>query len=320
MAALTNAQLADFQRDGYLAVENLLDLERDVQPVVDEYRALLDELCRAWVAEGRLEQTFSDLPFEQRLVEIYRSGCQYAQPLDISLPGGEITEQTPIHNGQAVFDLMRSPRLLDAIESIIGPEIYSNPIQHVRIKPPRNVIDHDDRDNSMLAKTEWHQDQGVTMPEADATNMVTAWVAITDATLHNGCLHVIPRSHLGEMVPHCPGLQLSIPEGYVEPECAVPVPVRRGGVVFFHPLSKHGSRENHSNVFRWSFDLRYNRIGEPTGRSFFPGFVARSRANPDAELHDVQTWARSWRKARRDLAAIGSVTLHRWDGNAPLCA
>ena len=38
--------------------------------------------------------------------------------------------------GPAVFDVLTAPPLLDAVESIIGPEIYSNPTQHVRLKPP----------------------------------------------------------------------------------------------------------------------------------------------------------------------------------------
>lgn len=317
---LSQSQLSQFEEEGFLVVENLLDRKLDVEPVVAEYDALLDELCGGWVAQGRLEGTFAELPFEQRLVKVYQAGCQYTQPLDISLPGGEIRADTPIHLGPAVFGLMRSARLLDAVESFIGPEIYSNPIQHVRIKPPLKVVDEGDHANSLLAKTAWHQDQGVTMPEADETNMITAWVAITEATAENGCLQVIPGSHRGEMVTHCPGKQTEIPDHLVDEELARPVPVRGGGVIFFHPRTKHGSLNNLSDSFRWSFDLRYNPIGQPTGRAFFPGFVARSRAHPESELRNVKAWADSWYSARELLAIDGSVTLHRWDANAPVCA
>ena len=317
---LTQEQLNSFDREGYLVVEDLLDLTRDIEPVAAEYEALLTTLCRRWVDEGRLSDAFEHLPFEQRLVEVYRAGCTYTQPLDISLPGGAIAPDTPIHLGPAVFDLLRSPRLLDAVESFIGGEIYSNPIQHVRIKPPLSLIEESDHGNSMLSATWWHQDQGVALPEADQTNMITVWVAIADATRENGCLQVLPGSHTGEMVPHCPGAQLGIPESLIDTEDAVPAPARKGGVVFFHPLCKHGSRENHSDVFRWSFDLRYNRIGEATGRPAFPGFVARSRRDPSTELHDRAAWTQSWFEARARLAEAGSVTLHRWDGDAQACA
>lgn len=42
-------------------------------------------------------------------------------------------------------------------------------------------------------------------------------------------------------------------------------------------------------------DLRYNPIGQHSGREAFPGFVARSRANPDSELDDPKVWASIWR-------------------------
>ena len=317
---LSQAQLSQFDEDGFLVAEDLLDQELDVAPVVAEYEALLDDLCAGWVDEGRLEGTFAALPFEQRIVNVYQAGLQYTQPLDIALPDGEIRADTPIHLGPAVFDLMRSPRLLDAMESFIGAEIYSNPIQDVRIKPPLSLVDAADHANSMLAKTFWHQDQGVTMPEADETNMITAWVAITDATAENGCLQVIPGSHRGEMVTHCPGKQTGIPDHLIDEDLARPVPVRGGGVIFFHPYTKHASLNNLSDSFRWSFDLRYNPIGEPAGRPFFPRFVARSQAYPESELRDVRAWAASWYAARRSLAIDGSVTLHRWDADAPVCA
>ena len=46
------------------------------------------------------------------------------------------------------------------------------------------------------------------------------------------------------------------------------------------------SYSNHSDNVRISFDLRYNPIGQPTGRGYFPGFVARSRPIIDAERPD----------------------------------
>ena len=134
---LTREQIEQFHEDGYLAVDRLLDYELDIQPVIEEYQQLLDDLCER-VGGGRAPrvQTYRDLPFEERLVEVYRAGCEYYQAFDIALPNGNIKPDTPIHLGPAVFNLLRSPRLLSAVESLIGGEIYSNPIQHVRIKPP----------------------------------------------------------------------------------------------------------------------------------------------------------------------------------------
>ncbi|MDE2637121.1 MAG: phytanoyl-CoA dioxygenase family protein [Chloroflexota bacterium] len=318
---LTSEQIERFHEDGYLAVDRLLDYELDIKPVIDEYQRLLDDLCEQWVAEGRLDEPYSDLPFEKRLVEVYRAGCDYYQAFDIALPNGNIRADTPIHCGPAVFDLLRSPRLLSAVESLIGGEIYSNPIQHVRIKPPARVIEKEDVDNALVGATRWHQDNGVALPEADETKMLTCWVAVSEATPENGCLQVAPKSHRKGIALHCTiSNQLGIPDALIEQEQARPVPLKPGGVLFFHPMCKHGSLENQSDAFRWSFDLRYNPIGQATGRPHFPGFVAQSRLDPESTLDDYREWERLWHEARAQLADVAEIKSNRWDNEDPLCA
>ena len=81
--------------------------------------------------------------------------------------------------------------VLDVVQELIGPEITSNPIQHVRLKPPATTLGGDEARAHIMA-TDWHQDRAVAHAEGDATQMVTVWLAVTDATLENGCLQVIP--------------------------------------------------------------------------------------------------------------------------------
>lgn len=317
---LTQQQIEQFSEEGYLAVDRLLDYELDIKPVVKEYQQLLDDLCKQWVADALLKHSYADLPFEKRLVEVYKAGCDYTQAMDIALPNSDIRVDTPIHLGPAVFNLLTSPRLLAAVESLIGEEIYSNPIQHVRIKPPASSIDPKDVSSSRLSKTLWHQDNGVALPEADDTQMLTCWIAVTEATLHNGCLQVVPGSHKAGIELHCAGDQVGIPEKLIEQELVEPVPLNPGGVLFFHPMCKHSSLDNNSDAFRWSFDLRYNPIGQPTGRPHFPGFVAQSRKHPGQVLTDHKEWAQLWFDARERLAEETEIKVHRWGGDDPLCA
>ena len=97
--------------------------------------------------------------------------------------------------------------------------------------------------------------------------------------------------------------------------------MKRGDVLFLHRRTCHGSLPNISNKVRWSFDLRYNPIGQETGRKAFPGFVARSRANPESELCDAKQWASSWEEAQRKIVAENKETFfNRWDENAEVCA
>ena len=128
-------------------------------------------------------------------------------------------------------------------------------------------------------------------------------------------------SHREGVALHCTTTdQVGIPEKLIEQQKAVPIPLQPGGVLFFHPMCKHASLDNRSDAFRWSFDLRYNPIGQPTGRPHFPGFIAQSRANPESVLNDAEEWAQLWYAARKRLAQVNGIKVHRWDSLDPLCA
>lgn len=316
---LTTAQLTEFEENGYLVIEDVLHSELVLKPILREYAEILDGLYDDWFARGEVRKDPRGLSFDEKLLEAYRAGCDWFQPMDISLPGDEIHDDTPMHFGPAVFSLLTDKRLLDVVEDLIGPEITSNPIQHVRIKPPATDL-RDDEIRAHVTSTDWHQDRGVTHEEADQTTMVTVWCAISDASIENGCLQVIPRSHTSEMLPHCPKVQTAIADGFVDEKCAVPLPVRSGGIVLLHPLTPHASLVNNTDGFRWSFDIRYNRTGEPTGRAHFPDFIARSRSNPSTELKDWRVWKSMWEEARADLAVRPHIPIHRWTSDSPACA
>ena len=312
---LSQAQVDHFSDHGYLVVE---DVVTDALPAVrQEYEALLDQLWRGWVAEGRVADTDA---FEDRIIAAYKAGCEYFQPMDISLPTGEIEPDVPMHTGPAVFQMMRHPQLLDLVEDLIGPEITSNPIQHVRIKPPAGDM-RDDETRGHITKTLWHQDRGVTQEVADETRMITVWIAVNDATEENGCLQVLEGSHSrDDLLPHCPLPQVGIPDEFIDTRLVKPLPVKAGGVVIFHPMTAHNSLENNTNGIRWSFDLRYNTTGQPTGRAQFPDWIARSRKDPLSELRDPAEWAQRWDAARAALSKQAVTEFYRWDQDAPYCA
>ncbi|AZQ67028.1 phytanoyl-CoA dioxygenase [Silicimonas algicola] len=306
---LTDDQLRFFETQGYLVVENVLG-DDVLAPVRAEYDALLDRMMDGWgmAREG---------DFAEKVVSAYEAGHDWFQPMDISLPGDRIEADTPMHIGPAVFDMITAPALLDMVEDLIGPELTSNPIQHVRIKPPeRKLLTGEIR--AHVGGTDWHQDRAVALEEADQTRMVTVWLAVTDATVENGCLQVVPGR--ADLLPHCPQRQTSIAKGFVDTDLAVPLPVKAGGAVIFHPMTPHASLANVSDSIRWSFDLRYNVTGDPTGRGHFPEFVARSRQTPASELRDWREWKRMWDDARARLAAAPHIDLHRWSADAPVCA
>ena len=306
---LSSDQKRRFETEGYLVVENVLD-QSLLDSVRREYATLLEGLMRGWGREPTGD-------FATDLVTAYRDGLDWFQPMDISLPGDRIAADTPFHFGPAVFDMVTAPRLLDMVEDLIGPEITSNPIQHVRIKPPERHL-RSGEIRAHIGGTDWHQDRAVALEEADETTMVTVWLAVTDATVENGCLQVVPSET--ELLPHCPQRQTAIAKDYLDTSRAVPLPVGSGGAVIFHPMTPHASLPNLSDGIRWSFDLRYNVTGQPTGRAHFPDFVARSRAHPETELRDWRAWQRMWEDARARLSKSPHIDIHRWSADAPVCA
>ncbi|MBX2881991.1 MAG: phytanoyl-CoA dioxygenase family protein [Granulosicoccus sp.] len=318
-SGLTEEQLQHFDHCGFVIIEDLLDQEDLLQSIRREYADVLNQWCDQWVQQQLLSQAILKKSFEEQLIAVYRSGLDYCQPLDISLPPGKVFSDTPFHAGPAVFELLVYEPLLACVESVLGSELTSNPIQHVRIKPPEQFV-ADDEVRSFITSTEWHQDRATALSEADNTEMVTVWAAITDATEQNGCLQVIPGSHRKLLNPHCPLPQLGIPDKLIESDQALPLPVRSGSVILFHPLTIHGSLPNKTSSIRWSFDLRFHKTGQPSGRPMFPSFIARSRMHPANELRDASQWKQMWLDARDSLSAQEPVEIHRWRADASICA
>ena len=112
--------------------------------------------------------------------------------------------------------------MLDIVEQLIGPEITSNPIQHVRLKPPVPDL-HATEVRPYIARTDWHQDRGGALSDADDTAMVTVWMAASDATKANDCLQVIPRTTETGLLPHCGKSQIAIADNFLDETQAIPL-------------------------------------------------------------------------------------------------
>lgn len=315
---LNSDQIKKFETEGYLVVPDLMPTNICEQ-VNTEYTDLLNSLYEGWFAEGLVQTLGGELDFWGKLLSAYQAGCDYFQPMDISLPGDRIIADTPFHIGPAVFNMLTAVPLLDVVEQLIGPELTSNPIQHVRLKPPSVKLDLAEA-RAHITATDWHQDRAVALEDADQTDMVTVWLAMTDATVENGCLQVQPQTSGQTILPHCARTQTGIADGFLNESSAVPLPVKAGGAVLFHPLTPHASLTNITDGFRWSFDIRFNATGQPTGRSHFPDFVVRSRAHPETELSDWRVCKAQWEEARARLAAVPHIDIHRWSADTPYCA
>lgn len=124
--------------------------------------------------------------------------------------------------------------------------------------------------------TGWHQDF-LAWPVIEPADLVSAWIALDDADVENGCMRMVPGSHRWGAV--APGTEQNgqfspiydpelIPEGVdVRPE---PMPVRKGYVGFHHCMTWHGSPHNRSERKRRAFAIHYmpgHTIYAPRGRN-----------------------------------------------------
>ncbi len=320
---LSAEQLAHFDEYGYVIVRDVFSSEEDIDPVIEEYKTVLDNLARELFEAEEISSLYEELPFSERLIAIYQeSGKVHAQYFDFSLPQGNVQPDTPFWAGPSVFRMLTNESLLDSVESILGSEIYSNPVQHVRLKPPERLTPvNEETGRVMLGKTPVHQDHGVVREEADETQMLTVWFSLMDVNVENGCLCVWPGSHKRGLIDHCPtNIGLAVPGKLLDGK-AVPMIMKKGDALLMHKQTLHASYSNNSDSIRWSFDLRYNPVGQPTGRPAFPGFVARSRKYPETVLREPASWEKLWRDTRDYMATIeDGGAFNRWTKDNPVCA
>jgi len=123
----------------------------------------------------------------------------------------------------------------------------------------------------------WHQDNGYTFVEPQ--DYLTCWIAITDATLDNGCISIMPGAHRDGTLRH-----RDTPIGFEcwgDHDTAVDVPVPAGSVVVFSSLSPHATRVNTADHVRKAYIIQYCHDGAVGFTPRHDG--SRSRPQPQDE-------------------------------------
>ena len=146
--------------------------------------------------------------------------------------------------------LVHHPKILDAVEDIIGPNILC---YHATlwVKPAKS--------NSFVR---WHQDG--TYFFLDPAKHVTAWVALTVADEDAGCMQVIPASHKNDFFDHNDDADPNnmIPRGQglaidVDTEASVSMPLQPGQMSLHHTKLFHASFNNRRDTRRIGFGISY---------------------------------------------------------------
>jgi ectoine hydroxylase-related dioxygenase (phytanoyl-CoA dioxygenase family) len=111
----------------------------------------------------------------------------------------------------------------------------------------------------------WHQDSYY-FPFDPPRPIVGVWLAVTRATLENGCLHVIPGSQREPIHEHVPDQRPGANLGYVEivdhdMAAATPVLMEPGDLLLFDSHVMHRSTDNESAGVRAAMVFHYCRGG-----------------------------------------------------------
>ena len=106
----------------------------------------------------------------------------------------------------------------------------------------------------------WHQDYSY-WTRTVAMQHLTCWTGLDDATVSNGCLHYIPKSHewglldAPALAGDMDGLMNTLSPDQKAAFNPVPIELEKGYATFHHPLMVHGSYENKSDMSRRAFVL-----------------------------------------------------------------
>ncbi|MFC3077757.1 phytanoyl-CoA dioxygenase family protein [Phenylobacterium terrae] len=144
------------------------------------------------------------------------------------------------------------PALVDAVEEILGPDLDCFQSQFIFKNPG-------------VVGQPWHQDSHYF--KFDKQPQVGVWLALSRATLENGCLWVTPGSHRAMRIfEHVPDRRPEALQGYLEivdqdTSRRIPVLMEPGDVLFFHSYLMHMSTDNVADDRRSAMVYHYGRAG-----------------------------------------------------------
>jgi ectoine hydroxylase-related dioxygenase (phytanoyl-CoA dioxygenase family) len=210
---IDDSAVASYRENGYLVVPDMFD-----RATVDACLAEGTRICRGEFGplEGLLPSSAEQTDEEVMSAYVTCASAHKIAPLF----------------GAMIADA----RIASVVERIVGPNVKGLHSQF--------FIKH-----AGMPGNAWHQDEAF-VPTRDRS-LCTAWIALDEATIANGCLRFLPGSQkAGVIYPrrrhNDPTLDREeIAYGFPEPEeRAVAIELAPGSVVFFNGYLVHGSYQN----------------------------------------------------------------------------
>jgi hypothetical protein len=224
---LTPEQVAEFRRQGFLAIETPLISETELAWCRNILMSMLER------GEGRSEGRNLDL--------IAREGGE-----DTVLP----TVLQPSLYAKELRKLSYRKTALEIARQLLGPQAAFAG-DHTIFKPVHKG-----------GATPWHQDEAFREP-GFAYDEISIWIALTESTVENGAMQYIPGSHRLGVLPHRlqgGSKEANTIECYAgfNPETAAVRPIKAGAMIIHDGRTVHGAAANRTNTPRLAYILQYS--------------------------------------------------------------
>lgn len=227
-----DADIARFSVEGYIAVRDVLQS--------GEVNDVLDGLSRVLTSPGH-----SDIQYESWAAELVDTTTGADRMDLVRRCMGFVNEDPRLHA------LATDERILSVVRRLAGSEDLAMFQDMALLKPPGGG-----------REKPWHQDNAFFDYEP-GTPIVGVWIALDPATPENGCMHVIPGSHVEGPVVHFKRRDWQLCDDEVDVARDTVVPLPPGGVLFFHGLLQHGTPANRTATRRRAVQLHYLPAGTP---------------------------------------------------------
>jgi ectoine hydroxylase-related dioxygenase (phytanoyl-CoA dioxygenase family) len=220
-------------------------------------RGLVSQATVSEIEREVVERIRSDPPERHPGERAYFSGENYViyperapSPSAVN-PEDRISKVFNCHTEGETRRTAESVAIVDPVADLLGPDIDCFQTQFIFKNP--GVIGQP-----------WHQDSyyfNFTLQP-----QIGVWLALTRATLENGCLWVLPGSHRGPIHEHVPDRRPQASRGYLEIVdqefgARQPVLMEAGDVLFFHSFLMHMSTDNVADYRRSAMVYHYGRMG-----------------------------------------------------------
>ena len=235
LSTIVQVDVARYQQEGYLTTTAVV-----TDASLAQLRAESDRLVRLCASESQRYARRIEWEVDH-LAEEEKRGMEKV-----------IRKLEPVSDLSPLFrELAYSPEITRPVSAIFGEpvELFEDKLN---LKLPGG------------SPYPWHQDW-VCCWRAHTDQLVTCFIYLDDADASNGCLQVVPGSHLGKpILPFRAGSHFEVDPAYVDRDRIVPAPLKAGEMIFFDPYLLHYSDLNRSRTPRRAIIFTYHpaRLGK----------------------------------------------------------